>query len=255
MIAAIAQQNDTGEVLKMGWTDDEALPPELPGTGIFRKGIQQVIGNLLAVAGGIVTVATLIVMLTSAGVRNWVKDNPYWVFGGFVAAVVTNLVLLNFMQSASERYIRLSRLQRSAALQRAGRDRRTMGLFLARIPPEGAFILWLKKGFDPSSIPVERLDVLDEIRQYLSSDPVLFEDHLAAAGYLTLTAAAETFSQKLQRWTSLEAGSAQRIIPAEWRPGAKYDRAVTDIQAARNGLIDAYEALLTIVRERGLEPS
>jgi hypothetical protein len=222
--------------------------------GIIRKRVQQIASNLLAVAGGIVSVVTLVAWLTSAGFRHWVKDNSYWVFGGFATAVVTILVLLNFMQGTNARYAELRRLLRSDALQRADRDRRAMGLFLSRIPPEGAFILWLKKGFNPSSIPLERLDALDEIGQYLSSDPARFEDPLAAAGYRALTTAAGAFSQKLLRWTSLEAGNAQRIIPIEWRPGAKYDHAVAEIQVAKNGLIESYDAFLSTCRERGIEP-
>jgi hypothetical protein len=224
-------------------------------TGIFRKRVQQVVSNLLAVVGGVVSVVTLVVMLTSAGSRNWVKDHPYWVFGGFVAAIVAILVLLNFMQDINAKYSELRLLQRSDDLRPTDQNKRAIGAFLARIPPGGVFVTWLKKGFSPSSIPLEKLDALNEVTEYLSSDPGRFDDPLAARGYLELIAAAGAFSDKLQRWTSLEAGNAQRIIPIEWEQGAKYDRAVAEIQDAKDGLIDAYDAFLRTCHERGIEPA
>src|SRR6185437_7823613 len=128
----------------------KAVPPKLMETGIFRKRVRPIIGNLLSIAGGIVTVATLIVMLTSAWVRHWVKENPYLVFGGFVAAVVAILVLLNIMRRNSERYAELRRLQSSELSRRAGRDKHAMDLVLNRIPTDGAIIRWLKQDFNPS---------------------------------------------------------------------------------------------------------
>lgn len=219
--------------------------------GIIRKQLQQIVSNILAVAGVIVTVVTLIVMLTSEGFRNWVRHNSYWVFGGFVAAVVVILVLLNFMQA---KYAELRRLRSSDTVRRADQDKRAMAVFLARIPPAGVFVTWIKKGFNPSSVPLEKLEALNQLRQYLRSDPASFDDAQVAAGYLALTAAADAFSEKLQRWTSLEAGNVQRIIPVEWKQNEKYDRAFAEIQDARNDLVVAYDAFLRTCHERGIEP-
>jgi hypothetical protein len=219
--------------------------------GIIRKQLQQIVSNILAVAGVIVSVVTLIVMLMSEGFRNWVRHNPYWVFGGFVAAVVVILALLNFMQA---KYAELRRLRSLDAVRRADQDKRAMAAFLARIPPAGVFIAWIKKGLNPSSVPLEKLAALDELRQYLASDPARFDDPQAAAGYIALTVAADAFSRKLLRWTSLEAGNVQRIIPVEWRQNAKYDRAFAEIKDAGDGLVVAYDAFLRTCHERGIEP-
>lgn len=220
-------------------------------TGI-RKRAQQIVSNLLAVVGGVVSVVTLVAMLTSTAFRNWVKDHPYWVFGGFVAAIVAILVLLNFMMDINARYRELRLLQRPDGPP-TDQDKRAMRAFLARIPPGGIFVTWLKKDFSPSSIPLEKFEAVNEVSQYLSSDPMRFDDPLIATRYLELKAAAGMFGEKLRMWTSLEAGNAQRIIPIEWEQGAKYDRAVAEGQDARNGLIDAYDAFLRTCSERGIE--
>jgi hypothetical protein len=162
-------------------------------------------------------------------------------------------VLLNFMRDINAKYRELRLLQKPDDLP-TEQDKRAMGAFLAHIPPGGIFVTWLKKDFSPSSIPLEKFDALNEVSQYFSGDPIRFDDPLTATGYLELKAAAGVFGEKLRTWTSLEAGNAQRIIPIEWEQGAKYDRAVAEIQDARDGLIDAYDAFLRTCCERGVEP-
>jgi hypothetical protein len=224
-------------------------------TRIFHSRAQLIARNLFAVAGGIVSIVTLVVMLTSAGSRHWVKDHPYWMFGGFVVAIVTILVLLNVMQDISARYSELLLLQRADDLRPTDQDKRAMGIFLAHMPPEGILVRWLKKRFIPSAIPLAELGALNEVSQHLSSDPDRFNDPAAAARYLMLTTAVGVLNEKLQRWTSLEAGHTQRIIPIEWEQGVKYQRAVNEIEDARNSLISAYDEFLRTCHQRGIQPS
>jgi uncharacterized membrane protein len=218
--------------------------------GILRKRAQQIAGNLVAAIGVVVSVFTLIGMLTSSGFRNGVKDHPYWVLGGLLVTIVAIFVLLNVMLDMRAE---LRRLRRSEHLRLTGRDTRAVTGLLERVPPEGILVTWLRTGFQPSPVPRERLDDLHHAHQYLGSDPSRFGDSEAAARYLQLTNATGTLIEKLQSWTSLEAGNAERII--RWEQGPRHDRAVTEIQAARGDFISAYDALLRACHERGIEPA
>jgi hypothetical protein len=220
--------------------------------GIIRKLAAQIAGNLLAAAAAVVTVVTLIVMATSAGSRNWVKHDPYWVFTGLIIAIVVILVLLNIM-----RYMRtqLRLLRPSGQPGATDQDGRAIAAVLTRIPPLGELVTWLRTDFRPSPIPRARLDALKQAHQYLAGEPSGFGDPEAAAGYLQVRDTTATLIEKLERWTSLEAGNAERIIPVEWEQGPKHARAVAEIQGARDGFIRAYDALRRTCRERGIEPS
>jgi hypothetical protein len=220
-------------------------------TEIIRKRTQQITNNLVAAIGIVVSVVTLIGMLTSEAFRNWVKDHPYLVLGGLLAAIVVIFALLNIMRDMSAE---LNRLRRSEDLRHAGRDKSAVTAFLTRIPPEGVLVTWLRTGFSPSPIPREQLAALKDAHQYLRSDLSRFGDATAVGRYLDMTDAMGTLIKKIERWTSLEAGNTERVIPVEWDPGPRHARAVEEIQGARNDFIRAYDAFLQTCHERGIEP-
>jgi hypothetical protein len=221
-------------------------------TGIRRKTAEQIARNFVAAIGIVVSFVTLIGMLTSAGFRNWVKDHPYWVLGGLLVATVLIFALLNIMRAMRAE---LRRLRQSQDLGHIGRDKGAVTAFLTRIPPEGVLVTWLRADFSPSPIPREQLAVLNDAHQYLSSDLWRFGNPEVAARYLKVRDAAGALIEKIERWTSLEAGNAERVIPVEWDQGPKQARAVAEIQDARQGLIDAYDAFARTRHEHGIEPS
>jgi hypothetical protein len=221
-------------------------------TGIIRKQAQQIVGNLFTAIGIAVSVVTMIAMLTSAGFRDWVKHHPYWVLIALLVAIVVLFVLLNVMRNMRSE---LRRLRRSEESRNTDQDHGALGALLNRIPPEGTLITWLRKDFSPSPIPRQQLDALKQVLQYFGSDPWRFANTAAGASYMELQNAAGALAGKLERWTSLEAGSAERIIPVEWEDNPKYAQAVEQIRGAAEGFIRAYDAFLQTCHQRGIDAS
>src|SRR5579863_4661588 len=60
--------------------------------------------NALANAGGIVALATIISMITSAAFRGWVRRNPYPIFIALILAVAIIMVLLNQLRDITRNY-------------------------------------------------------------------------------------------------------------------------------------------------------
>lgn len=219
--------------------------------GIIRKQAQQIAGNLFTAIGIVVSVVTMIAMLTSAGLRDWVKRHPYWVLIALLIAIVTLFVMLNIVRNMRAE---LRRLRQSEESENTDQDDATLKAVLNRIPPEGALITWLRKDFSPSPIPRQQLDALKQVHQYFGSDPSRFVGTAVAAPCIELQNAVRALVEKLERWTSLEAGSAERIIPVEWEGNPKYAHAVEQIRDTAEGLIRAYDAFLQTCRQRGIDP-
>lgn len=217
--------------------------------GILRKRAQQIGSNFVAAIGVVVSLVTLILMLTSTGLRQWVKLHPYWIVGALIAAIVVIFVLLNVLRDMGAE---LRRLRRSEDSRHSDQDKRSGSAVLTRIPPEGALVTWLRTGFSPSLIPRQRFDALKEADQYLGSDLSRFGDPAVAARYRELKNRAGTLISTLDTWTSMEAGNVDRIIPVEWEDGSKYTQAVAEIQGAREGFIRAYDAFMLTCHERGI---
>lgn len=220
--------------------------------GIIRKQAQQIVGNLFTAIGIVVSVVTMIAMLTSAGLRDWVKHHPYWVLIALLVAIVTLFVMLNIMRNMRAELRQLRRQSEEGG--NTDQDDATLKALLNRIPPDGVLITWLRKDFSPSPIPRQQLDALKQVHEYFGSDPSRFVGMAVAAPCIELQNAVSALVEKLERWTSLEAGSAERIIPVEWEDNSKYAHAVEQIRDTAEGFIRAYDAFLQTCRQRGIGP-
>jgi hypothetical protein len=224
---------------------------------VVRRWGAELVNHLFTIAGGIVSVVTLIVMLESKGSRHWVKDNPFLLLTLLVAAVAVILLMVNAMQRFNARYRSLSALLPAGDPLPSEHDRQLTREALAELPPGGPLIRWLRQEFVSSAAPQDRVQEFAAAARHLSHDPLDFDDKEMAIDYLRLKTSAGKFSQKLQLWMSLEAGETQRIIPVEWSfdENGKYRLAVTEIEDAHNDLLRAYDRFLHTCQHRGLGTS
>lgn len=212
------------------------------------KRAQELINYIFLVLGGIASIVSLVLILESKGFRTWGKTHSDVILALLVAAVMLILVLLFFMQSISGKCRALQSLHQSDGGQFTDHDRELSRQILARMPPVGILVKWLKIEFSPFSIPQDRAQSLLELVAYLDRDGADFEDKVAADSFLGLRRSVSKLSQKIGQWTSLEAGATQRIIPIEWKfeDEKRYQLAAAEIKGARDDSVQAYNRFLRI---------
>jgi hypothetical protein len=210
------------------------------------KRVQELINYIFLVLGGIASIVSLVLILASKGFRAWGKTHSDVILALLVVAVMLILVLLFFMQSINNKYRTLQSLHQSDRSQFTDQDRELARQIRTRMPPAGTMMKWLKIEFNPFSIPQDRAQSLSELREYLDQNVADFDDKAAAKGLLELRASISRLSLKIAQWTSLEAGTAQRIVPIEWifEDERRYWLAITEIKGACDDSAHAHNRLL-----------
>jgi hypothetical protein len=211
--------------------------------------------NILAIIGAIVAVAGFVALITSKTLRHWIKAHPYIVFVALIISLVIVMITLNYARDLRLRYASLAQRAKQQDPSATGHDKEMLKQFLATIPPTGRSIMWLKQEFDPASLPADHLRTLEKAVRSYSLNPVGFDDQSASVAYQELMATIDAFSEKIRRWTTVDARDALLEIPEEWRfeRRSRYQTAITEISQARDATVEAYDRFLHICHRVGID--
>ena len=150
---------------------------------VTRQPVKRIAGNLLAVVGGVVTIASFVSLLTSKPMRVWIARHPYYTFSALIVSIFALLVVLNYAQDLRTRWTALVSSAPAEPPKPTTHDCALFRKLVAILPPDGTIMKWLKGGFDSQRLPNAPLRALDEAGVELTLDAVGFDDHSANTHY------------------------------------------------------------------------
>jgi hypothetical protein len=200
--------------------------------------VDRLTSHLLALAGAIVTIASLVALLASESVKTWAKSHGYWIF---IAWILTILVAFIVVDYATNR-------KRKEATQH---DRDFVGRLLSRLPPDGPTISWLKYGFISTEIAVKQMEPLDKLNEQLALVVVGLDNREANDAYDQLRDAIGEFERLVTLHLQLTPDYKRFKMPR--MTDEKFSEARQELLNARGMLLTTYDNFLKICHKNRLD--
>ena len=219
---------------------------------VTRQPAKRIVGNLLAVIGGAVTLASFVSLLTSKPMRVWVVRHPYYTFSALIVSIFALLIVLNYAQELRARTALANSAPAAEPPKPTAHDCALFRDLVAILPPDGAIMEWLKGGFDSLKLPNAPLQALDQTGLKITLDAVGFDDHSANAGYRDLGISIKSFCKIVKKSARLDTTETYLEIPQWWEKDRRtlYE---TEIQAAHGRLTSAYDGCLRACHSAGMD--
>lgn len=217
----------------------------LAATARFFPGLGKL---LMSILGLVVALAPVIALIVAKGMRQFVKQHPYWIYIALVVAVVAIVILSYWIYFLLDKNKALKRSEQNMrASLPTDRDREMARKVVNALPPDGDLMRWLKLDFDATSLPASSVRRLGRASETLALSPVDFTDRVAHDSYEACRSALVQFTTTVKQWTKADARGAELRVPDAWKFDQKsqYEAATGAINHARAHLVESYDALLS----------
>ncbi|MFF8270464.1 hypothetical protein ACF059_24240 [Streptomyces sp. NPDC016562] len=209
-------------------------------------------GSAAVFTGLVADTAAVVALLASDTFRRWCKD--YWIIPTGLCLVsvyvVIALVELNSRKAGELRALR-SRLREPTQ-----HDRNLFFALTTSLHPDGRTVEWLKHGFICTSFEHSMVDPLDALQRSRDRDPRGFDHEEIEPTYRELTACVERFIRCVNEYMWIDSpGNPNRLaIPREWEfdQPERYERAMRELNARSDELVEAYDAFLLTAQRHGV---
>jgi hypothetical protein len=217
---------------------------------------------IMSVIGAVVSISGFIALVTARSVRTWVKGHPYPIYLALIVAVLVIAGTLNYAYNLRKRMTEPS-----------SHDGKLYDAALARIPPNGAVIGWLKRAemteAGVTDFPADVVGALEKTIEFSRAQLVGFDDKRVAAAFESLIGAVTSFCQEVDAWTfaaqarqfrqiaappSGTAPSGESQLPGSPRTADATMAEETVVLARRHrDLVDAYDRFIRTAHARGID--
>jgi hypothetical protein len=209
-------------------------------TEVKRSSLASILAkHLLSVAGGVVTLAGLLPLLTSSSLKAWLKIHSYLVFVVLILVVTAACIIVDVILSK----------KRSEATEH---DRRIVSKFLERLPPDGQTIVWLKESFISKSVPIKYVDKLDALTHEMKLNVIGLDNPQADQAYIMLRNTTLHFLELVSfdlfsnpDYTALQ--NSPDWTREDWMAAS------ARINQARDDLVKAYDEFVRVCHKNSLD--
>lgn len=135
----------------------------------------------------------------------------------------------------------------SASMQQASvHDVQFYRRFIAKLPPNGRVIQWLKANFIAKAVRYDLFHELEEATKDWGLNPVGFDNRESHESFGRLDAAVREFCSTVSWWTWADEGQHWLNVPLDWREddSERWNEAVDAIVEKRDSLINSYDEFL-----------
>jgi hypothetical protein len=199
----------------------------------------QIVAHLLALIGAIVTIAASISIFTSKTIRGWIHVHSSWLFAIWLLTILAAFVVIDYMRNRNQ----------SAP---TGHDRDIVKKILQCLPPDGETIRWLKQEYIAKLVPVEHLDVIDEVRIPMHSNVLGMDNRKAHHAYCKLRDAMDKFRTHISYNMFMDDAYERMQLSGMWSR-EKREKAIATTEANQEALVAAYDDFLIICHRYGLD--
>jgi hypothetical protein len=192
----------------------------------------QIVAHLLAFVGAIVTLAALVSLLASKGIRGLVHSHSSWLFTIWLLTILAAFVAIDSIRNRNQS-------------EPTSHDKNIVKNIFRLLPADGETIRWLKNDYIGKLVPVKHLDVIDEVLVPMHQNVLGMDNRKANQAYCELRDVMEKFRMHISLNMFMDDAYERMLLSGQWSH-KKRDETISITEAYQETLVVAYDSFLII---------